>query len=214
MILEAESHEQAARHASEWWPRDGAERLVYTVLADILVGIGTGLVLVAAYVLCSPRMNWRIGIYWGLAGFVAFSLWPAVGLIPNLPGAAVAPHLQRYVWWGVTAVMSASGLALLAFASRTGFLSAGYCIPYYAARDWRTAADRIRDLGAWLIGLSVCQRGHADESSLLALAWSAHRILRKSIPARLSVCDGSFRDGDCRPWLHSRAKVDRRQVQC
>ena len=82
--------------------RDGAERMGYTVVADILVGIGTGLALRSSL----ARVNSPGCQILGTGGFHHVSLSPPVGLVPTLPGAAVAPHLQRYV---VTAVCSASG---------------------------------------------------------------------------------------------------------
>lgn len=125
MIQQAETFEQSAAAPTEWWPADGFERTAYTVLADIVVGIGTGLLLVAAYTLRGTGADWRRGVYWGLAGFAAFSLWPGIGLVPNLPAAALAPHIQRYVWWGVTATMAASGLGLLFLTRRPALVILG-----------------------------------------------------------------------------------------
>lgn len=128
MILAAEAYEKAGKDTSTWWPTDGFERTTYTILADILTAIGTGLLLLAAYALRGADVDWRKGLYWGLAGFAAFSLWPGIALVPNLPGAAVAPHLVRYVWWIVTASAAAGGLALLFFARRAGLAVVGLAL--------------------------------------------------------------------------------------
>lgn len=123
MIVRAEALENAPP-PTEWWPADGFERTSLTFVSDIVVGIGTALLLLAAYTVWGSA-DWRRGVYWGLAGFVAFSLWPGLALVPNLPGDALAPHVQRYVWWGVTAVAAAGGLALLFLGRRPALVAVG-----------------------------------------------------------------------------------------
>lgn len=133
VILRAEVYEQAAdarrdtgqgarppgvahdpeRHG--WEPRDGLERTAYTALADILTAIGYGLLLAAAFALRGEEVTGRAGLWWGLAGFAAFTLAPGLGLPPELPGTEAAPLLGRQIWWVATAVLTVSGLALLAY---------------------------------------------------------------------------------------------------
>ncbi len=72
--------------AEAWGPEDGAERILYTALADVLTGIGFSLLLVAAYRIWGGQMTWRTGLYWGLAGFAAIVLSPDLGLPPEVPG--------------------------------------------------------------------------------------------------------------------------------
>ena len=51
LILEAERYENPAaggHQAAAWAPRDGAERVAYTVLADVLTGVGFAMLLAAA----------------------------------------------------------------------------------------------------------------------------------------------------------------------
>jgi cobalt transporter subunit CbtA len=103
-------------HASDGWgPQDGVERNAFTTLADILTGIGFALLLVAGYALKGDAVNWRKGLFWGLAGFATFTLAPTLGLPPELPGTQAAPLADRQLWWGATVVMTGGGLALLAF---------------------------------------------------------------------------------------------------
>ncbi len=125
-ILEAESYEaggttshgEAAGHEEEAWaPHDGGERSVFSGLANILTAVAFGLLLCVGYTM-RGRVDWRQGVLWGLAGFLAFNLAPALGLPPELPGAAAAPLLERQVWWGATIVLTIGGLAMLAFAPR------------------------------------------------------------------------------------------------
>ena len=96
-----------------WAPVDGFERSLATALTDILTGIGFSLLLVAAYRIWGGRMNWRTGLYWGLAGFAAIVASPYLGLPPEVPGTVAAPLPDRQVWWLATVILTASGLALI-----------------------------------------------------------------------------------------------------
>jgi cobalt transporter subunit CbtA len=119
MILQAEMYEtSASEEPATWKPAEGFERTAYTVLADILTAIGTALLLLSAYVLSGSAVDWRNGLYWGLAGFAAFTLWPNLGLPPNLPGVPAAAHEARQIWWVITAVAAAVGLASIFLARR------------------------------------------------------------------------------------------------
>lgn len=129
LILQAETYEAAAapdhahdqnapahRHDSEAWaPADGAERFAYTVLANVVTGIGFALILVAASELAGGIGGWRQGILWGFAGFAVFTLAPGLGLPPELPAMPAADLATRQAWWTVTVVATAGGLALIAF---------------------------------------------------------------------------------------------------
>ncbi len=60
-------------------------------------------------------LDTRSGVIWGLCGFLALHLAPAVGLPPELPGTVAAEVELRQVWWIGTAAASALGLGLIAF---------------------------------------------------------------------------------------------------
>jgi cobalt transporter subunit CbtA len=109
---------EAHSHDAAWEPADGLERTAYTVLANIVIGIGFALLLVGAVTLATTsgrRIDpWR-GVLWGLAGFATFALAPALGLPPELPGAMSAELGARQAWWLSTAAATAIGLALVAF---------------------------------------------------------------------------------------------------
>lgn len=142
IILAAETYEQAAdRHAArspaadhaaahdhatgEWAPQQGLERKAFTALADVLTGIGFALMLVSAYALRGGEVNWRTGLYWGLAGFASVTLAPGLGLPPTLPGTEAAPLADRQLWWSITAVATACGLGLLFLGRRPVWAVAG-----------------------------------------------------------------------------------------
>jgi cobalt transporter subunit CbtA len=134
VILKAEVYEKAAEHAQPpahenaipaahehapaWEPENGIERTVYTLLADVLTGIGFALLLAAGLTLRGGEVSWRDGLFWGLAGFAAVTIAPGLGLPPEVPGTEAAPLLARQLWWLATAVSTGSGLALLAFTRR------------------------------------------------------------------------------------------------
>jgi len=123
MILEAETYEAVGGHethtgeqpgAAVWAPEDGAERTFFTAINVVFVGIGFGLLLTACYTL-RRSITWRSGILWGLAGFAAFHLAPALGLPPELPGDAAAGVGVRQVWWLLTVAATATGLWVIVF---------------------------------------------------------------------------------------------------
>jgi cobalt transporter subunit CbtA len=118
LILKAEAYEKPAAHAMAWEPETGTERTAYTLLADVLTGIGFALLLVAGLSLRGGEAGWREGLFWGLAGFAAFAVAPNLGLPPQLPGSEAAPLFERQIWWLWTAVSAGCGLALLAFTKR------------------------------------------------------------------------------------------------
>lgn len=109
----AHSHDEEA-----WAPEDGLERNAFTLLANILAGVGYGCVLVALMVFAGRALDWRRGLLWGLGGFAAFALAPAIGLPPELPGMAAAELGARQLWWISTAAATIVGLGLIVFAGQ------------------------------------------------------------------------------------------------
>ena len=98
--------------------RAGWQRGAYTLLADILTSIGFAFVLVGAIALSGREIDWRRGLIWGLCGFAAASVAPALGLATELPGMQAAELQNRQVWWLGTAAATAGGLALIFLAER------------------------------------------------------------------------------------------------
>ncbi|MBI4920810.1 MAG: CbtA family protein [Devosia nanyangense] len=124
LILQAEVFEQAEAAAPKheaaapteahdedgWAPQDGAERIGYTVAADLLTAVGFAFVLAAASVLSGIEVTARNGVVWGLAGYLAFQLAPAFGLPPELPGMPAAELVSRQVWWWGSALATATAI--------------------------------------------------------------------------------------------------------
>jgi len=112
------SHAAVAGHshdAEAWAPEDGWQRTLATGLSNLVVAVGFALMLAGLFTLRAPGQTWQ-GLLWGLGGFATFSLAPSAGLQPELPGTAAAELLLRQYWWIGTAVATAAGLGLLAFA--------------------------------------------------------------------------------------------------
>jgi cobalt transporter subunit CbtA len=111
--------------AVAWAPEDGIERTAYTLLSNMLVGVGFALLVTAAIVLTNTEISLGAGMLWGLAGFIVFVLAPNLGLPPELPGTAAADLEARQAWWLATVACTAGGLFLLAFNKQAVWLLAG-----------------------------------------------------------------------------------------
>ncbi|NDW03776.1 CbtA family protein [Jiella pacifica] len=88
-------------------------RALGTLTANLVTGAGFALMLGAVALLTGHRITLRTGALWGLAGFAAISLAPALGLPPELPAMPVADLSTRQIWWIMTVVMTAAGLYCL-----------------------------------------------------------------------------------------------------
>ena len=94
---------------------DAPPPVALTVLADVLTGVGFGLLLTGGFALSGATIDAKRGAVWGAAGFAAFAAAPALGLLPSPPGAVEAELVARQLWWVLTAVCTAAALALIAF---------------------------------------------------------------------------------------------------
>jgi len=142
LILKAEEYEHAAAPAAPsasaaaaahrvsddagWAPEEGLERTLFTLAGDVLAGIGFALLLAAGIALRGGEVTWREGLFWGLAGFLAFTVAPGLGLPPDIPGSERGSLFERELWWLATAGLTGGALALLAFTKRAlyAFLAA------------------------------------------------------------------------------------------
>jgi cobalt transporter subunit CbtA len=117
----AHTHESEAaasqehEHDGGWAPQEGFERTAFTLAANVLTGIGFALLLIAASELAGGILNWRQGVFWGLAAFAVFTLAPGLGLPPELPAMPAAELGARQAWWVATALCTAGGIALLVY---------------------------------------------------------------------------------------------------
>jgi cobalt transporter subunit CbtA len=95
----------------EWAPADGIERTLYTSLATTVMGVGFGLALLGVMALVGVPINARMGLAFGIAGFIAVALAPAMGLPPEIPGSGAAELGARQTWWFFAVGATALGIA-------------------------------------------------------------------------------------------------------
>ena len=94
------------------------KRDALTVMFLVILYAAYGLLLTAGFGMAEAfghKIGRIEGLLWGLAGFAAFQLSPAMGLAPELPGTLAAEMSLRQIWWWMTVVCTGSGLALLAY---------------------------------------------------------------------------------------------------
>jgi cobalt transporter subunit CbtA len=124
----------AANHVGDhadgapWAPEDGLERTGFTLLANVIAGVGFGFLLAGCFALYGGVVDVRRGLVWGLAGYTVFALAPALGLPPEAPGTVAADVFLRQSWWLGTVGATASGLALVIFARARAFKALGAAI--------------------------------------------------------------------------------------
>ena len=102
-----------------------------SILFTLVVYCGWGLLLVAAYSVAEVRrrvITVENGVFWGICGFVAVQLAPAFGLPPELPGMAAVEIGDRMVWWLATVVLTAAGIAVIAFGNSSWRLVVGIAL--------------------------------------------------------------------------------------
>ena len=124
----AHDHASHSHGADAWAPADGIERTVYTTVANIVGATGFALLLTAGFVLRGEQGGGRRGLLWGLAGFAAMTLSPALGLPPEVPGSVAADLASRQLWWISAVVTAAAGLWLLAFGRSSLWKVAGVAL--------------------------------------------------------------------------------------
>ncbi|MDH3700026.1 MAG: CbtA family protein [Alphaproteobacteria bacterium] len=128
LILAAEKFESPAKsgsaassgqhghgHDAITAPLGGLERLLQTLLANVVTGAGFAFILAGCFALWGRPVDGVSGMLWGISGFAIFTLGPGLGLPPELPGMAAAEVEVRQVWWAAAAGSTAAGLWLLVF---------------------------------------------------------------------------------------------------
>ncbi|MBX9931984.1 MAG: CbtA family protein [Methylobacterium sp.] len=114
----AHSHDEVAK-ATDWAPAPGFQRMAFTALATLVGGVGYALLLGAVLLACGREPTPETSLGFAIAGFLAVSLAPALGLPPELPGMPAAPLETRQYWWVMTALATAIGLYLVAIRRTT-----------------------------------------------------------------------------------------------
>jgi cobalt transporter subunit CbtA len=138
------THQRADGGAAMTTIGGGIERLFYTGLANVLMGVGFALLLVACFALYGKPVDPRRGVLWGLAGFAVFTLAPGLGLPPEVPGSKAAALTDRQIWWACAAAAAALGLWLMVFARQHALKALGVVV---VALPHIVGAPRPAELG-------------------------------------------------------------------
>jgi len=109
------SHDE---EVEEWAPGEGAERVGYTYLADILIAFGHSLLLTSIMIFMmlkfkKPEISWRSGFIIGIGGYLSFYVATVMGLPPEVPGTLAADLQLRQIWWSLTVIATIIGLVTL-----------------------------------------------------------------------------------------------------
>lgn len=97
-----------------WEPAEGLQRTLFTTGASLLAGAGFAAMLAGVSLLSGVPITKDNGLIWGLCGFLAVAVAPAVGLPPEVPGMPVADLLGRQIWWVGTIAATGIGIYLIA----------------------------------------------------------------------------------------------------
>jgi cobalt transporter subunit CbtA len=193
LIREAEIFEAAVpdhgdghgEHGSgSWTPEGPVETLAATAGANVLAGIGFALLITAAMAL-HQRAGWYAGLLWGFGGFASFTLAPAAGLPPDLPGMATADVFDRQVWWIGTAVATAAGLGFIFLVRRLAWAALGAVL---VVAPHLVGAPRATGPGAGLPDDLIVAFGVATLVTNL-LFWSALGIAAGILYQKLRLAD-------------------------
>ncbi len=89
-----------------------------SIIFTMLLNTGYALILIALMSIrhqSGDELTPHKGIIWGIAGYVAVHLAPALSLPPEVPGVAAADVELRQIWWVCTVAATSIGLWLIAF---------------------------------------------------------------------------------------------------
>jgi cobalt transporter subunit CbtA len=111
--------------AKEWEPANGAERIGWTWVANVLHAFSMALLLFAVmgvwlYQRGGAVASLRVAGLVAAAGWLSFHFWPSLGLHAEVPGMEAAPLQARQVWW-VLAMASAAGACAVAGFARASW---------------------------------------------------------------------------------------------
>lgn len=113
---DTQSHDAHSHGAGE--EASTLKRNSLTVLFMVLIYTSYGMLLTAGFGLMASlgyQIGPKEGVLWGVAGYIAFQLAPAMGLAPELPGTIGADLGARQIWWWSTVACTATALGLLAY---------------------------------------------------------------------------------------------------
>ncbi|WP_423909713.1 CbtA family protein [Candidatus Spongiihabitans sp.] len=126
-VSEYQNQDRDDAHSSDyasWAPADRRQRILSTLGANILIGIGLSLLLICAMSLhnlksSKPKVNGKTGIIWGIGLMAAMFVAPSLlGLQPEIPGALAQPLEHRQIGWIAATTATAAGLLIVYYGGR------------------------------------------------------------------------------------------------
>ncbi|MFC5523646.1 CbtA family protein [Polaromonas jejuensis] len=119
-VAHGHEHEHEHGSAKEWEPENGAERIGWTLVANILHAFSMALLVFAVmgaylYQRGAAMGSMALASVVAAAGFVSFHLWPSLGLHAEVPGMEAAPLHARQVWWALAVGSAALACGVLGF---------------------------------------------------------------------------------------------------
>ena len=95
----------------------------------MIIYIGYAFLLISAMTLrlqtSGDRITFHQGIVWGIIGYIAVHLAPAISLPPEVPGVAAAEVQSRQIWWFTTVFLTVIGIWLIAFKPKIKYFFIG-----------------------------------------------------------------------------------------
>jgi cobalt transporter subunit CbtA len=135
----AHDHDHAASKdaAEEWAPKDGAERMFWTWVANVLHALSMALLVFAVMGGCLWRGaalgSLSLACAVAAAGWLSFDFWPSLGLHAEIPGMDAARLGSRQGWWVLaagSAALACASLAALRSPLRWAAAAACLALPY------------------------------------------------------------------------------------
>lgn len=120
-VAHAHEHEHEHGAAKEWEPENGAERIGWTWVANILHAFSMALLVFAVMGVWLHQRGTALaslplaGLV-AAAGWLSFHFWPSLGLHAEVPGMEAAPLHARQLWWVLAVGSAALACAVLGFA--------------------------------------------------------------------------------------------------
>ena len=147
----AAPHDHAASAA--WAPVNGAERLFWTWVANVIYALSLVLLMFAVMGVCLWRgtalrsMPLAFGV--AAAGWLSFHFWPSLGLPAEIPGMDAARLGSRQGWWLLaagSAALACAALASLRSPLRWAAALAWLALPFVVGAP-QIAADPLAGFG-------------------------------------------------------------------
>jgi len=148
------AHTHAGDAAKEWEPADGAERIFWTWVANVLHAFSMALLVFAVMGFCLARgSNLRslaLAAWVAAAGWLSFHFWPSLGLPAEIPGMDAARLGSRQGWWvlaAASAALACTSLAMMRSHWRWAAALAWLALPFVVGAP-HIATDPLAGFGA------------------------------------------------------------------